>query len=546
MKRLDSYIFIVFTIVVAGVLAVGGATLVTVHSMMDKTHAIEAESRNVDFVNHLHNKTYSLMLAIREFMAGPDQGRFELAAALSDEVDADLQRYLAREQTSPYPEAIAEIRLLEQFLAQVRSQRAALSAVKDLAAGPDGVAGISRSTQLHGVNLDLDKSADAIYALTREINRLHFAIITRKVEMTRDSVSTVVALYLLFGGIGVVLLYTAYDLHSRFVVRPIKRLAEGARKVAAGDLRVRVRSGSRTEIGVLCRAFDSMVATLQANEEKLLEFNRDLERKVRERTQALETTHASLRSAQEKLIRMEKLSMLGQIATSVNHEIRTPLNALYMNLQLIKKALQTPPAERGDQGPGIVERVALIDQEVTRISDILEEFVRYARIAPPNPGPCDLNRLADHVADLLGPRAEQTGVRIELALAEPPPQLLADENKLLQVLVNLGVNAIHAMPQGGTLTIATADRADTVELSVSDTGIGIPAEDMGNIFQPFFSKNASGLGFGLAIMQRIVEDHGGQVACRSQVGAGTCFTVRLPKTQPVADDLSHALVGIDS
>ena len=77
--------------------------------------------------------------------------------------------------------------------------------------------------------------------------------------------------------------------------------------------------------------------------------------------------------------------MLGQIATSVNHEIRTPLNALYMNLQLIKKALQTPPAERGDQGPGIVERVALIDQEVTRISDILEEFVRYARIAPPNP-----------------------------------------------------------------------------------------------------------------------------------------------------------------
>jgi signal transduction histidine kinase len=119
-------------------------------------------------------------------------------------------------------------------------------------------------------------------------------------------------------------------------------------------------------------------------------------------------------------------------------------------------------------------------------------------------------------------------VSLSLSLAEQLPTVLADENKLVQALVNLCINAIHAMPDGGTLMLSTKDVGDKVEISVADTGVGIADEDIDKIFLPFFTKKEAGLGFGLSIVQRIIEDHGGQITCRSRIGQGTVFDLRLP------------------
>jgi signal transduction histidine kinase len=282
-----------------------------------------------------------------------------------------------------------------------------------------------------------------------------------------------------------------------------------------------------------------MVATLQSHEQKLLEFNNSLEQKVEDRTRELEAVQA-------KLLRLEKLAMLGQIATSVNHEIRTPLNALYLNLQMIGKSLGEPECEAEKKRDEIRGRLALIDREVSRISDILEEFVQFARIAPPQFGMCDLNGIVTRVAELLEPRTLQTGIHLRIDLAKTAPRLYADENKLVQAIVNLGVNAIHAMPEGGILTLTTVDRGEGVEITISDTGMGIAETDMANIFLPFFSRKESGLGFGLAIVQRIVEDHGGRIECQSQAGKGATFAMRLPKSHPVEVAPKHDPIIADS
>jgi len=516
-KSLDTIVFTSFILVFSGVLAIGGASLLMVQRMMDKTNSIAEESRDVDFINHLHNKAYSLITAIHLRMIHGEDKNPVRTFQLSNEIDHDIDEYLKAEKDSPYPESKEEIRLLTSLRDNLQSLRLA-SQNTQRPQGLDPMAYILMDKMM-------DQYIQDVAAEARQINRIHFGIITSKVEKNRQSMSLVIYLYLLFSLTGLVLVYLGYRLHSHYVVKPILALAASTQRLAHGDMDIRVKSDSKTEIGQLYQAFNSMAERLQSHQEDLVTFNRELERKVQARTQELE-------AANGKLLRLEKMAMLGQIATSVNHEIRTPLNTLSMNLQLIKKALggcgeSHTTTCRARQG-NLLDRMALIDSEVLRVSGMLEEFVSYARLKPPEPTELELNKVLGYVAEMLTEKAEQAHVALRLSLIEPSPPLWADKNKLIQVLVNLCVNAIQAMPDGGTLTVATTQREDWVEITVADTGTGITEEDLSKIFLPFFTKKPSGLGFGLAIVQRIIEDHGGKITCQSRIGEGTLFTVQLP------------------
>jgi signal transduction histidine kinase len=525
-RSLDRYIFAAFALFFAGVLAIGGASLFMVQRMMVKTYAIEEESRNVDFINHLHNKTYSLILATHHFMVRPEEKYTDLANKLVSEIDADIVEYIRHEQASDYPEAEEEIVLLQQL----REHLAALRLSIEEIGNPTNGATANTPEAMAFWDEMLDRHALDIQTQIKAINQRHFDIITRKVEMSKQRQATIVTLYLLFSALGVILLYSAYRMHSRHVVKPLKNLASAVGIISEGDLTVRVQSDSHTEIGVLFAAFNHMVERLQAHEERLLDFSHELENKVEERTQELQSAYDSLQQAQDEALRFEKLAMLGQIAASVNHEIRTPLNALYMNLQLIRRAFDACGGQcqaRGDIG----DRIGVIDREVQRISDMLEEFVRYARFAPPSFGEVDVNQTIRHVAEMLNERAARSHVELHLSLFEPATLIQADADKLVQALVNLCINAIHAMPQGGRLSLDATQIDDGIEISVADTGMGIAEADREKVFLPFFTNKESGLGFGLSIVQRIVEDHGGGIACHSKLGEGTQFIVWLPKYQ---------------
>lgn len=539
-KSLDNIVFIAFILVFAGVLAIGGASLFMVYQMMDKTHAIEEESRNVDFINLLHNKTYSLLLAFHHSVVRSDDKYSQLATQIANEINGDINSYLEHEEKSPYPEGKEETRLLIRLREKLQVLLSSAVEMKKMHdAGQDAPESLTHLDEM------LDRHAYDIQLLVREINRLHFDIIDRKVEKNRHFKSVILTLYLLFSVIGLSLVYLGYRLNSRHIVEPLKKLADATGRIKRGDLSIRVSTQSHTEIGVLYNTFNNMMDRLQSHEEFLVGFNRHLEEKVQARTVELEQTHLSLQSAQAELLRIEKMAMLGQIATSVNHEIRTPLNALYMNLQMLEKSFEKCYGFCSHAQEDVITRIALINHEVLRITDILDEFVRYARFAPPQLLDIDLNKVVRYVAEMLDERSVQSGVTLKLSLTEPLPVIPADENKLVQALLNLCINAIHAMPEGGTLSLSTMQRDNNVEISVSDTGTGIAEDDLDKIFLPFFTKKESGLGFGLAIVQRIVEDHGGKITCQSRVSEGTSFVIQLPVPQPGHIGDSHDRITAD-
>lgn len=539
-KSLDNIVFIAFILVFAGVLAIGGASLFMVYQMMDKTHAIEEESRNVDFINLLHNKTYSLLLAFHHSVVRSDDKYSQLATQIANEINGDINSYLEHEEKSPYPEGKEETRLLIRLREKLQVLLSSAVEMKKLHdAGQEAPESLTHLDEM------LDRHAYDIQLLVREINRLHFDIIDRKVEKNRHFKSVILTLYLLFSVIGLSLVYLGYRLNSRHIVEPLKKLADATGRIKRGDLSIRVSTQSHTEIGVLYNTFNNMMDRLQSHEEFLVGFNRHLEEKVQARTVELEQTHLSLQSAQAELLRIEKMAMLGQIATSVNHEIRTPLNALYMNLQMLEKSFEKCDGFCSHAQEDVITRIALINHEVLRITDILDEFVRYARFAPPQLLDIDLNKVVRYVAEMLDERSVQSGVTLKLSLTEPLPVIPADENKLVQALLNLCINAIHAMPEGGTLSLSTMQRDSNVEISVADTGTGIAEDDLDKIFLPFFTKKESGLGFGLAIVQRIVEDHGGKITCQSRVGEGTSFVIQLPVPQPGHTGDSHDRITAD-
>ena len=233
---------------------------------------------------------------------------------------------------------------------------------------------------------------------------------------------------------------------------------------------------------------------------------------VAERTAELEASHAAL-------LRSERLSALGEMASTVGHELRNPLAAVINAHFMIRHSL----------GPGIdpdVERnLVMAERQTTRAATLADNLTAFVRQREPNRVPVDLGSLLDEVL-----AATPTPPGVELTVDVPPLVFEADSDQLTQVLANLIVNAFQAMPDGGTMRIAAAEDDDTVVLTVADSGNGVDANALARAFDPFFTTKASGTGLGLAIVARIVEAHGGAVTLANAPTGGAVVTVRLPRT----------------
>ncbi|NOQ45110.1 MAG: hypothetical protein GQ559_00280, partial [Desulfobulbaceae bacterium] len=228
-----------------------------------------------------------------------------------------------------------------------------------------------------------------------------------------------------------------------------------------------------------------MTKNLEKHKNRQEEFNRELERLVEERTAKLKASEDSLRKTQKDLVRMEKIATLGQIASTVNHEIKTPLNVLYMNLQLLNKKIRQSNIEESDLKGSMLKITSLINNEIVRINGIIEEFVKYARFPAPDFSRNDLNKIVRQIAEITSESASDANVSIEVAEDKTIEPVLLDDKKITQALLNLCMNAIQAMPEGGTLRLATQKEGDHVVLSVADTGKGIDPDDLQKIFEPF-------------------------------------------------------------
>jgi signal transduction histidine kinase len=251
----------------------------------------------------------------------------------------------------------------------------------------------------------------------------------------------------------------------------------------------------------------------------------------------LEAALVHLQTVQEQLIRSERLSALGQLSSFVSHEIKNRFNVITTAASLAEMLAGRPGAQER-----IKQTMATIKKEVDRGNDLMLRLLRFAKPQEPSQEQVSLPAVLD--AALL--TARRANVRIVRHLPTDLPPVPGDPANLEQVFLNLILNALQAMPNGGTLTVAAAVVPPWVEVTIRDTGSGMAAETLSHLFQPFFTTKAQGTGLGLVITRQIIDQHRGAITCDSAPGQGTTFTIRLPLTRAQSSpppDIGEAETG---
>ena len=234
----------------------------------------------------------------------------------------------------------------------------------------------------------------------------------------------------------------------------------------------------------------------------------------------LATAYEELRSTVGLLIRADRLKSLGELAAGMAHEVRNPLSAIRGAVDIIAKEISPDSPRR--------KFVGVIEEEVDRLNRLVGEFLSFAKPRQPERTPTDLSELVESVVTFTSKEADNNGVRLVTRLDERLQAVSLDREQIRQVLLNLIINAIHAMPEGGTVEIGTSLGSESVELWVRDHGVGIEPGTRDKIFDPFFTTKQQGSGLGLSIAYQIVKQHGGEIELRDVDGPGALFVIRLP------------------
>ena len=371
----------------------------------------------------------------------------------------------------------------------------------------------------------------------------------------------------------VILIIFGSFLLSHVLVSPLKDLVRLTQKISEGDFSQTIEVTSKNEIGQLIDSFNWMILRLKENQESL-----------EDHLESLETANTKLKEAQEELLRTEKLASIGRFAAGVAHEVGNPLGAIlgYTNI-LEQEGIE--PAEARDY-------LKRIEKEIGRINRIVRELLDFARPSKLETKEVEVNRVMENTLSLLSYQKNFKNIQTHLELQPHLPLIKGDETQLSQVFINVILNAIDAMPQGGRLDIETESfvvehlfteafqrihprrrrgdpvqsdyshlrkpdplssiltkfsKGDTlVRIEISDTGTGIEKEDLKRIFDPFFTTKDpdKGTGLGLSVSLSIVESMGGEIKVESELGKGTKFEVYLPAVKE--EKTGSTLSRIDS
>jgi hypothetical protein len=355
----------------------------------------------------------------------------------------------------------------------------------------------------------------------------------------------------------IVLIVFGSFLLSRVLVKPLKELVQLTQKISEGDFSQKIEVTSKNEIGQLISSFNRMIERLKDNQESLDNH-----------LASLESANKQLKQAQEELIRTEKLASIGRFAAGVAHEVGNPLGAILGYTSILEK--------NGIDREESKDYLKRIEKEIERINRIVRELLDFSRPSKFEIHDVDLNKAVENTLSLISYQKNFKNVETRLELQPNLPMIKGDESQLSQVLINIILNGIDAMPKGGTLEIHTGEyvvedifprwlhlpfarrrkgdpeeldyfhlrKADPlsslltkfskgdrlVRIRISDTGIGIKKEDLKRIFDPFFTTKSpdKGTGLGLSISLRIVESMGGEIKVESEIEKGTSFELYFP------------------
>lgn len=317
---------------------------------------------------------------------------------------------------------------------------------------------------------------------------------------------------------------------AHYLVQPVARLRQATRQIAGGNLTREVEVTTGDELEELAQDFNTMTAQLRAAQERLAAWNTELAEEV-----ARQTEH--VQRLERGLARADTLASIGQMTAAVMHEIGNPLAAIKTKIQVAE--------EDGGLSPNCHTAFAEVLLEVDRLTAFLRSFSRLSRLREPRLERVSLVEVAQGVVTLVSPELRRRGVWLNVASETDVPEIRGDANQLRQLLINLILNAADASPAGAEILVrlqrqaadaAASGSAMHARIEVSDRGTGIAAEHLERIWDPFFTTKPDGTGLGLAICRRIVDDHGGTIAMRSQPGQGTAVTVTFPALAANADE----------
>jgi two-component system, NtrC family, sensor kinase len=317
----------------------------------------------------------------------------------------------------------------------------------------------------------------------------------------------------------------------RLVHVPLTDLERGAKKLASGDLDHAIPVRSEDELGQLASSFNAMTTALKGSQQELREWARTLEDRVQRRTE-------QLRAAQAEAVRGEKLASVGLLAAGIAHELNNPLTGILTFSHLLRQKMP--------DGSPDAEDLDLVIRETKRCAAIIRRLLDFAREKTPEKKFADLNQIIEDTVRIVERPAHLQDIEIKLDLDRELPQVWVDADLIKQVVMNMLVNAQHAIEEKGSITIETRRCTETrspepgaapvpmVQFAVIDTGCGIPEKNLQRIFDPFFTSKevGKGTGLGLSVSHGIITAHGGSIVVDSRVGEGSTFRVYLPINPP--------------
>jgi signal transduction histidine kinase len=340
------------------------------------------------------------------------------------------------------------------------------------------------------------------------------------------------------------ILITLTLLFRKLVGNPIQKLVEAMAKAEKGNLEAEAHLRSRDELGELGRHFNRMLKTIRETHEQNVQllsqvnqFNEELTKKIEaatselaKRNEELKLLNEALFESQRQLSQSEKLAALGQVTATMAHQIGTPLNSISGYIQLILQDGNLQSADR--------DRLKIIESQLDRLAESVKNLLSFTRQPKPQFRSLDVNGVLEELIHLSEPWLHSRNVKLLSSLSINLPLVLGDPTHLQTLFLNLITNALDAMPNGGLLIIRTQEvlshpssgNGRWLEISITDTGIGITGESKKRIFDPFYTtkKIGEGTGLGLAICEKIIKEHSGRLDVESEVGKGSTFFVYLP------------------
>jgi two-component system, NtrC family, sensor kinase len=317
----------------------------------------------------------------------------------------------------------------------------------------------------------------------------------------------------------------------RLIHVPLNDLESGAARLGSGNLEQTIPVRSDDELGQLAASFNAMIAALKNSQQELREWAHTLEEKVENRTR-------ELRLAQAEAVRGEKLASVGLLAAGIAHELNNPLTGVLTFSHLLREKMQ--------DGSPDAEDLDLVIRETKRCAAIIRRLLDFAREKTPEKKFVDLNQVIEETVRIVERPAHLRDIEINLDLEREMPPVWADADLIKQVVMNMLVNAQHAIEEKGSITIQSRRCAESrspepgappvpmVQLAVIDTGCGIPEKNLQRIFDPFFTSKevGKGTGLGLSVSHGIIAAHGGSIVVESTVGEGSTFRIYLPIDPP--------------